>query len=244
MHSLSVASIDVPLNAGDARRLGSNIAELGGAFYKDGKSRSWVPSDISDIRTRVAEAVASMPNGAFVRLGSRSPKDSWEAHRRGSLKTTAKDDPLEFILDCSERIYEDLSLAIQHEYAPHIWVRQWVDIPRWAEFRCFMKDRRLVGISQYNYLEGEEFPEIIQNHGTIRWVIEEQFFPSFRDASHLDSVVFDVFLKTWTARDNTRVWESKLLEVNPFFVLTDPCLFGWNEPFGGEFRFNSKLTKF
>jgi hypothetical protein len=244
MHSLSMASIDIPLTVDDAKRLGCHIVEFGECFLEffQATTDAWQIPDISDIRTRVGDAVASLPNGGFVRLGSRSPKDSWKGHRHG-FKTAAGDDPLQFMLDCSERIYEDLTLAIQHDYAPHIFVRQWMTIPPWSEFRCFMEDRKLVGISQYNYLRGEFFPEIVQYGGSIEWAIREMFFPEFRRVSHLDSVVFDVWVKRWTARDNTSVWEVKLVEINPYFNLTDPCLFAWGKAFDGGFRYNTPVRE-
>jgi len=37
---------------------------------------------------------------------------------------------------------------------------------------------------------------------------------------------------------DSRVWEVKLLEVNPFFEMTDPCMFAWKDGFDGSFRFN------
>lgn len=224
LYALSIAQIDIPLTIDDARRLGSNIIEYGEAFAP--------PQPIDDIRQKVTAHVAKFPNGAFTRLGSRSPKDSYLGYNQG-FKVEANTDPLRFMLDASERIYEDLLLAIQHSYAPHIFIRQWMDIPRWAEFRCFMHDRKLVGISQYNYLKGEVFPEIIADPAYIQWAIEN-FFPDFCNASHLDSVVFDVFLKI-SNHANTRVTEVKLLEINPYFEMTDPCLFAWNKP---EFRYN------
>jgi len=193
--------------------------------------------DISDIRAKVASAVNTFPGGAFVRLGSRSPKDSWEWHRIGA-KISSGEDPLRLLCDASERIYEDLALAISRNYSPHIFARQWLTIPEWSEFRCFMQGRKLVGISQYNYFRGAVYEEIVQNADTLRWVIAEQFFPDFLRASHLADVVFDVFVKCWSHRDNSRVWEVKLLEVNPFFEMTDPCMFAWKDGFDGSFRFN------
>ena len=110
------------------------------------------------------------PRGAFVRLGSRSPKDSWKGHREG-FRVLPGTDPLRFILDASERMHEDVMLALQHDYTPTIFVRQWVTIPRWSEFRCFMQGRKLVGISQYDYLEGKTFAEILRDPDVIPWVI-------------------------------------------------------------------------
>jgi hypothetical protein len=235
LYALTMAQVDVPLTVDEAKRLGTNITEFGSIFCEQFAMQV---SDISDIRARVAAAVDAMPNGAFVRLGSRSPKDSWLGHVDG-FRVMPGSDPLRFMLDASERIYEDLLLAIQHDYPPHIWGRQWITIPPWSEFRCFMQGRKLVGISQYNYLQGAVFREIVRDHDAIQWVIGDQFFPSFRDASHLDDVVFDVWVKTHTMRDNTRIWEVKLVEINPFGPLTDPCLFAWSRPLDGQFRYNT-----
>lgn len=229
--SMSIPQVDVPLTLAEALRLGTNMIDYGEAFCQDG-----IVANITDIRERVAEAVARMPSGAFVRLGSRSPKDSWLGYKEG-FRVRVATDPLRFLLDASERIYEDLTLALQNEYPPHIFVRQWLTIAPWQEFRCFMRARKLVGISQYNYLEAEVFPEIVADAEAIRWAIE-QAFSRFRGACHLADVVFDVIVERKTMRDNTRIWEVKLLEINPFFELTDPCLFSWKDGFNGEFRFN------
>jgi hypothetical protein len=235
LYSLSIPSIDVPLTVDDARRLGTNIIEYGEIFCPESDYRR---EDIGDIREKVSAAVAKLPAGAFIRLGSRSPKDSWEGHKQG-LKVLPGEDPLRFILDASERMSDDLLLAIYYDYPPHIFVRQWMDIPPWSEFRCFMQDRKLAGISQYNYLHGEVFPEITEKGSAIHWVIQ-QFFPLFQEASHLDSVVFDVWVKRRTHGDRSVAWECKLLEINPFSEMTDPCLFSWKDGFDGSYRVNPR----
>lgn len=201
------------------------------------------PPDISDIRSRVAEAVSRFPNGAFVRLGSRSPKDAWSAHGPTGMKVLPGEDPLRFLLDCSERVSDDLQLALANAYAPHIWVRQWVDIPAWSEFRCFMREQHLVGISQYDYLGKKVHAEIAQYADTIEWAIKN-FFLDFHRAckNFLDDVVFDVFVKIRERKTPMveRITEVKLLEINPFGNMTDPCLHNWNKPdeFDGSLRYN------
>jgi hypothetical protein len=225
--SLSIAQVDVPMTLEEA----DAICEI----MWDNKK-----IDLSNLAERLQKAIIKMPNGAFVRLGSRSPKDSWYGHEHG-FKVTDTKQALSLLIGDSERIFDDLQMALYHKYIPHVWVRQWVDIPKWAEFRCFMKDRKLGGISQYYYLEDKPFSEIIQNSESIKWAIE-QFFWDFKTASHLDDVVFDVFLKR-KEHGNSIVWEVKLLEINPFFELTDPCMFDWRKPedFNGEFRFSKDV---
>jgi hypothetical protein len=224
LYALSIPQIDVPLTLDEAKDM---TAILWGEKPK---------GNFVSLTARLNEAIPKMPSGAFIRLGSRSPKDSSYGHLHGFKATTGKD-ALSLLVGDSERVFDDLCEAINHDYIPHIWIRQWIDIPKWSEFRCFMQDHKITGISQYYYRDGA-FNEIIQNADTIKWAIE-QFFPEFSQSCHLDSVVFDVFLKKRPYGDMT-AWGVKLIEINPFFQLTDPCLFNWHKPedFNGEFRYN------
>lgn len=274
--NLSIAQVDIPLTVDDAKRLGSNIIELGCGFVMTDDERKqaseaakaahrkfmgetkadeipvefpqerWEPADISDIRRRVIEAAATFPRGGFVRLGSRSPKDSWLGQSEG-FKVTAGDgkDPLRFMLDCSERVADDLAQAIAHEYAPHIFVREWLEFPESMEFRCFMRGRKLVGISQYQYRD--YFPELHERgeRQRLQWIIETFFESQFRDACHLDDVVFDVFVKSRNVASSVTLNECRLIEINPFFQWTNPCLFDWRNDgdFDGSFRLNETPPK-
>jgi hypothetical protein len=197
--------------------------------------------DISAIRARIDSAVGRFPKGVFIRLGSRSPKDSWIGHEKG-FRCLDGGRAIEVLLGLSERVTDDLLLAIKEKYPPHIFVREWIDIPKWAEFRCFCRGKKLVGVSQYNYLDAH-MPEIEENMDSIKWAIE-LFFDDFRQATHLDDVVFDVFVVKRTSGNATN-WQVKLLEINPFFEHTDPCLFDWrkSEGFDGSFRFVKKDSR-
>lgn len=90
-----------------------------------------------------------------------------------------------------------------------------------------MRNRRLVGISQYNYHNGP-IPWIQEHEQELEWVIGNVFAPQFIKASHLDDVVFDVIV-----RNRESEWSCKLLEINPFLEMTDACLFDWRD--GGDF---------
>jgi len=225
---LSIAQVDVPLTLAEAEAIGASMCELYEMFPKPHMR------DLTGIRKRVDEAVKKFPRGAFIRLGSRSPKDSAIAMHR-SFRCRNGKEALEVILGVSERMMEDLLLALEMKYPPHVFLREWIDIPKWCEFRCFMRDRELVGVSQYHYFEW--CPQAGKNRDGIRWAID-QFFPSFKEASHLDTVIFDVVVKHHGyihPHERVRVseWSVKLLEINPFFEHTDPCLFDWRH--GGDF---------
>lgn len=196
----------------------------------------WVISQhelYKNVKDRVAEALTKFPKGAIIRLGSRSPKDAWSWNRNAKLM--AGDDPFKHIINCSERMSDDLSLALKNNYTPHIFVREWMDIPEWAEFRCFLKKGRLAGVSQYHY--HQHFKELEKNYELIshwlRYYTNNYVNPACAD---FESIIFDV-AAIINRRESDLGTETsiqfKLIEINPFFEMTDPCLFDWRK--GGDF---------
>lgn len=224
LQRLSIAQVHIPLTLDEARALGSNIMEFGELFAPE-------PQDITSIIRKVWAAAGKFPQGAFVRLGSRSPKDSWGWLRSPGPILGTDPFPLRYLLDCSERISDDLALALKHNYAPSLFVRQWLNIEPWSEFRCFVKQGRLVGVSQYLYRE--HFPQIQLHHSLLDWGIC-QFWHSYRRwiaGTQLVDSIFDVVARV-RQKDNERSIEVTLLEINPFGEFTDPCLFSWLQ--GGD----------
>lgn len=234
--SLSITQVDVPLTVDEAVDLGMNQIELFETWLAEPVDRDKLPDlpDIYPIRQRIGKAVAKFPSGAFVRLGSRSPKDSWGWYENGP-KVLSAEAALDLLLGTSERINDDLHMMVAHDYEPHIWVRQWQDIEPYEEFRCFARGGEIVGISQYDHLGRVHYPWIEENEGTLIFAIES-FFDAFRQHCHVDPVIFDVFVKI-NGKGNTKRCETTLLEINPYFELTDPCLFDWRDPsmFDGRF---------
>ena len=210
LRKLSMPSFDIPLNQKEALALGSNISELNVMFPPP------AGQDISGITKRIDYKIKhDIKGSAFVKLGSRSPKDSWRGHKHG-FRVNSGAEAIELLTDCSERIADDLLNAIACNYIPRIWVRRWVDIPRWTEFRCFVYKGELIGISQYFY--GEYFPEIAEYHDNIKTSIHKYFEGFVKPACHLDTVIFDVNI---TAHNSC----SHLIEINPFSQFTDFCLY-------------------
>lgn len=233
---LSVPQSGVELTRSDVQMLGAAQEDYFELWEKpDG-------IDLESIRNRIDRAISEVrvpgvTSGVFVRLGSRSPKDSWwpwrddnvDGFRGGDwpwpLRTA--DDCLGVLLGASERVNDDLLLAYNTGYTPWIFVRQWEDIPKWAEFRCFMRDGELVGVSQY--LHDRPYQEVIQRHELFAAAIDRFFTESFRPACHMDTCVFDVWVKVTTKGGGATKVSVRLLEINPFFRLTDPCLLRWDD---------------
>ena len=188
---------------------------------QDGKvkfGKDNIPDGLRRLWNEIDMLLKEFPNGAFIRLGSRSPKDSYTAEK---LNYCWKDtfNVLESLLE-STRIFEDLCRAERLKYEPTLIMREWMSFEKWQEFRCFIKDGELVGISQY-YYHNEVFEEIKSNEKDIIKSIKDKveetkpFLPT-------PSVVFDVIYN----KENTI-----FLEINPFGKYTDPCLFTWQDDF-------------
>jgi hypothetical protein len=228
--ALSIPQIDISLSLEEARTLGFINKEF----------RSWFDcvslKPIDGLVEKIELALKNYSEGSFVRLGSRSGKDSSYAHNRG-LKITDGNAAIRMLTENSRRIAYDLRLALHHKYCPHIFIRQWLDIPTWSEFRCFMKNRELVGISQYDCKNVGSSSKIIDNAEQIEMSIRG-FFQQIKLASHIDDGVFDVFVKLNEQTTNISA-KVQLLELNPFFQKTDACLFNWcnGGDFDGSFRF-------
>ena len=176
LSELSIAQVDIPLSRQDIFAIGTNMIDW---FVASGETTV----DPSCLIQRLDDAIKAFPNGAFVRLGSRSPKDAFVRPEQFRVRSGAE--AFTVLMAGSERIYSDLQAALTFEYTPHIFLREWMDIPKCSEFRCFMRDRQLVGISQYFYRH--QFSEIADDKNRIREAIEE-FFVKFKTVCHLDTV--------------------------------------------------------
>jgi hypothetical protein len=161
LSALSIAQVDIPLSRHDIFAIGTNMIDWFESFGETTVDPSYLIHLLDD-------AIKAFPNGAFVRLGSRSPKDAFVRAEQFRVRSGAE--AFTVLTAGSERIYSDLQAALTFEYSPHIFLREWTDIPKCSEFRCFMRDRQLIGISQYFYRH--HFSEIADDKDRIREAIE------------------------------------------------------------------------
>jgi len=218
---------------------------------------------VHSLVNRMADAIQDLGGKIFVRLDSRSPKDSWQGHQEGFACTTAAR-ALQLLTD-SERVYEDLSAAKAQNRSVWIALRKWVDIHKEAEFRVIYNGAtKAMCVSQYHYREDwkQDSPElnpvlnpifVMQAIRNLWREVGDQILESAADGS----VVFDVYVKrefdlqefsivnTPNGRGvdvgpSGRMWlTAHLIEINPFMEMTDPCLFNWEKDMfdKDEFRY-------
>ena len=246
LRELSIKSESIKLTEREIKLLGASLIEYGEGFkpFFDNNINGSINFErklfIEKLRIDLNSIIKKYSNGSFIRLGSRSPKDSYRYYKNS--KVMNGDEAINMLIDTSERMYDDLMLALINKYESHIFVREWIDIPKWCEFRCFMKNRQLQGISQYYYQEyyKEIEPEILLIQNGIL-----EFFKKFEKECHLDDVIFDVFL-SFKEKNELKLIEKvdvKLIEINPYSnKLTDPCLYNWFDPdsFNTPFRYQKE----
>ncbi|TNY18550.1 D123-domain-containing protein [Rhodotorula diobovata] len=104
-------------------------------------------------------------------------------------------------------------------YTFELVLKKWFDMPGSQQWRCFVRDHRLLGISQrdttfYDFLQAPQAQRDLRGRITRFWEDE------VRDKAPLSSYVLDVYL----TRDASRVF---VVDLNPFAPRTDPLLFSY-----------------
>jgi hypothetical protein len=196
------------------------------------------PQDAA-LRWKLKRGLAEFDSGSFFKLESRSPKDNYWGIATNFRACNWRD--IEKML-YSERIMDDLCRYKHTDEPLRLLFREWHSIRKDEEFRCFIRDRKLVGISQYHYAEWDEwnqtskppaFRNIIARKDEIGSALAA--FVNSEIIPHLP--VEDLVADLW--RDP--FGKITLIEINPY-GLSDPCLFTYEEleTASGEFRIVSQ----
>jgi hypothetical protein len=173
-------------------------------------------------RDEIKLDMSSVPSGwypFFAKTNSRSGKDVGN-NKYYSVK--------HFIasLTASARTHEDLCLFSHSGNKCEIIVRPWVEIPKQDEWRMFVKDGVLVGISQYHYFDVFEYEK--RTEIVVRWGCQK-LMEIINKSMPIRDYVCDVFI--------TNDYPV-LIEINPW-GLSDPCLFETYSNLDGSFKINT-----
>lgn len=147
----------------------------------------------------------------FFRLNSRSPKDApWPFE----LPVSCSGKEMLSVMAASERMLDDLCYFSHSTVPPKLCLREfWPGVRAELEFRCFIKDRRILAVAEY-----------LNRHQDHQWVV-----PAKEDDASLRSQIDDYLTNTVIPRlhidtvvvDLCRLKEWRLLEINPY-GLSDP----------------------
>ncbi|GAU93789.1 hypothetical protein RvY_05675 [Ramazzottius varieornatus] len=177
---------------------------------------------VTNLKSKVEKAVAKLGGQVFPKLNFTSPRDaSWILPNR-QLKCTSLTDVL-LLLKASSLIQYDLSDSIRERgfIRYEMVLRRWMEFSPGWEYRCFVKDNRLVGISQRNCSDFYAHNLVDSQDLAVRI---KSFFERFiQHRFPLNDYVFDIVTFA------TTVEHFRLVDFNPFDKVTDPGLFVWEE---------------
>lgn len=203
------------------------------------------------LHASITEAIASLGGAACPKLNWSSPKDAtWISRHPNTMKCTSAND-VYILLKSSSFISHDLSHAFDDtvpttsahgdgapsDFAPVLVLRSYFKPLPSLEFRCFVKDRSLIAISQrdlnyYAFLKSLR-PQIIRR-------ARELFNAKMRFTFPDSCFVFDVYIPEADYDDDdddddqegqnrTTLGRARLIDINPWAPRTDTLLFDWRE---------------
>lgn len=164
------------------------------------------------------------------KLNWSAPKDATWIAATNSMECRTPND-IYLLLKSSDFITHDLQHAfddtadedtVNEGDAPipyHLVLRKWIVLNPSVEFRCFVRNRRLIAICQRDL---NHFDFLFKMEEKLRQTIQNFFDTRLRDNFPDPNFTFDVYVPP----PHDKVW---LVDFNPWAMRTDPLLFSWME---------------
>ena len=195
-------------------------------IYSDSSDDEDPSGEWQDIHIRIRETIAELGGKVVPKLNWSAPKDATFMLATNDMFCSSAND-IYLLLKSSDFITHDLDHALDDtiEDGPvptipyHLVLRKAFNLNPALEFRCFVRNKTLLAVSQreMNYFTFlfELRPGLLSK---IRAFLQDHILPNFPDRSF----VFDVYIPP----PHDRVW---LIDINPWAPRTDPLLFSWLE---------------
>ncbi|KAJ1938296.1 hypothetical protein GGF37_004865 [Kickxella alabastrina] len=187
----------------------------------DEDSGAKIMVDIDASVQQIRKAIEELGGNVFPRMNWSAPTDASWMSCDNTLNCRNPSEVL-LLLKGSDKISGDLIngkyLDMQF-WEPELVLRQWCNLIPSLEFRCFVRDGHVVGISQidmqhYSFLEG------------MAEDIEDKLMDLFTDhvsaAFESESYCFDVYVTRAEGR-------AYVIDFEPWAAAVDSCLFEWKE---------------
>jgi len=232
--SLSKTSLDLD-QISETMTKPSNFDGISNRNNEDFSSNQDIFSEESSIFPEFDEEILKIlkefDNKVFVKLNWKAPKDidTWVPHllcqsieevflalKSSSIIGEMLENFFPKIMKNDEELKENGGLQII--------LKKWYDLNKSMEFRVFVRNEGIIGISQrymknsYGFLKEKEY------QGKIEEKITEFFKGNFVRKFLDKSFVFDVYIEI-----RGDLWKIWLIDINPWGNLTNPLMFKWEE---------------
>ncbi|KAH8695095.1 cell cycle control protein Cdc123 [Talaromyces proteolyticus] len=193
-------------------------------------------ADWLEIHNKIKDTIKELGGIVTPKLNWSAPKDAtWIAVTNDLQCQTPNDIYLllkssDFITHDLEHAFDDTDLEpvdnlaseaiADHKKIPYYLVlRKYFNLNPSLEFRCFVRDRKLLCICQRDL---NHFDFLFPMRDMLRSRIQSFFDDKLNDTFPDSNFVFDVYVPP----PHERVW---LIDINPWAIRTDPLLFSWLE---------------
>ncbi|MBE7181950.1 MAG: hypothetical protein INR71_12225 [Terriglobus roseus] len=186
-----------------------------------------------DVHQAIKGTIAELGGKVVPKLNWSAPKDATWINGTNTMECQTPND-IYLLLKSSDFVTHDLEHAFDGcvdadddeadaatDIPYHLVLRKHVLMHNSLEFRCFVRARRLIAISQrdlnhYDFLFKDNMKQ------RLRAAVQSFFDLRLRDTFPDENFAFDVYVPP----PHNRVW---LVDVNPWAPRTDPLLFSWLE---------------
>ncbi|KXJ97715.1 D123-domain-containing protein [Microdochium bolleyi] len=189
-----------------------------------------------ELHQLIKDKIAELGGEVAPKLNWTAPKDAvWISPHQNTIKCTCPND-IYLLLKSSNFITYDLEHAFDDctstpssqtgtvaPFKPVLVLRSYFNPHTAMEFRCFVKHRNLVGISQRD-LNYYEFLDPLKEHIVAK--ISQLFNSKMRYTFPDGNFVFDVYIPEGEDEPLSR---ARLIDINAWAPHTDSLLFGWSE---------------
>lgn len=186
-----------------------------------------------EFHQRLKDVIAELGGAVFPKLNWSAPQDATHMMTEKTMRCIQPND-IYLLLKSSNLITHDLDHAFDGcqdkatssaNFTPILTLRPWLNIKPSLEFRCFVKQRTLIGISQR---DRNHYSWLSAMRPVIAAKVEDFFERVMRTSFPDSSFVFDVYIpEDSTFRHN--LGAVQLIDINPWAPKTGSLLFSWNE---------------
>ncbi|KAJ8381547.1 hypothetical protein SKAU_G00023250 [Synaphobranchus kaupii] len=187
--------------------------------------------EFPEFNSKVQEAINFLGGNVFPKLNWSAPRDAnWIALNNSLQCQNLRD--IFLLFKSSDFIAHDFTQPFLQcsddspdpEISYELVLRKWSELIPGGEFRCFVKENKLIGISQRDYTQ--YYQHIYKQKDDICSSILD-FFEEHVQYKFLDEdFVLDVYRDSWG-----KVW---VIDLNPFGAVTDSLLYTWEELTSGH----------
>ncbi|KAI4649512.1 hypothetical protein J4E93_003832 [Alternaria ventricosa] len=181
-----------------------------------------------DTHEAIERTIEELGGKVAPKLNWSAPKDATWIAATNSMECRTPND-IYLLLKSSDFVTHDLAHAFDDtanqsttpdpEIPYHLVLRKWITLNPSVEFRCFVRNRRLIALCQRDL---NHFDFLFNMQDKLRDTIQDFFDAKLRDTFPDPNFTFDVYVPP----PHDKVW---VVDFNPWAVRTDPLIFSWME---------------